>query len=74
MARWLGDIRTYFPTSIVRVMQQDAMERLGLKQLLLEPELLGSVEPDIHLVATLLSLVNLKKPLGGVLVSKKFGE
>src|SRR5919199_4261746 len=56
VARWLGDIRTYFPTSVVRVMQKDALERLGLKQLLLEPELLGSVEPDVHLVATLLSL------------------
>jgi hypothetical protein len=56
VARWLGDIRTYFPSSVVRVMQQDAFERLGLRQLLLEPELLGAVEPDIHLVATLVSL------------------
>jgi VWA domain containing CoxE-like protein len=56
VARWLGDIRTYFPTSIVRVMQRDALERLGLKQLLLEPELLSEVEPDIHLVTTLMSL------------------
>ena len=56
VARWLGDIRTYFPTSVVRVMQRDAMERLGLQQLLLEPELLASVEPDVHLVATLVSL------------------
>ena len=56
VARWLGDIRTYFPTSIVRVMQQDALERLNLKQMLLEPEMLETVEPDIHLVAALLSL------------------
>lgn len=56
VARWLGDIRTYFPASVVRVMQQDAMERLGLRQMLLEPELLASVEADVHLVATLLSL------------------
>ena len=56
VARWLGDIRTYFPTAVVRVMQRDALERLGLKQLLLEPELLAEVEPDIHLVATLMSL------------------
>ena len=56
MARWLGDIRTYFPNSVVRVMQQDALERLGLKQMLLEPEMLEAVEPDVHLVATLLSL------------------
>src|SRR3954451_619133 len=58
VARWLGDICAYFPTSIVRVMQQDALDRLGLKQLLLEPELLGSVEPDVHLVATLVSLAS----------------
>ncbi|CAM2954675.1 VWA domain-containing protein [Prescottella defluvii] len=56
VARWLGDIRTYFPTSVVQVMQRDAMERLGLTQLLLEPELLEAVEPDVHLVGTLLSL------------------
>ncbi|MDH6680273.1 Mg-chelatase subunit ChlD [Rhodococcus sp. LBL1] len=56
VARWLGDIRTYFPTSVVQVMQRDAMERLGLTQLLLEPEMLEAVEPDVHLVGTLLSL------------------
>ena len=56
VARWLGDIRSFFPTSVVRVMQQDAMERLGLKQLLLEPEMLQSVEPDVHLVADLLAM------------------
>ncbi len=56
VARWLGDIRTYFPSSVVRVMQRDALERLGLRRMLLEPELLASVEVDVHLVATLLSL------------------
>ncbi len=56
VSRWLGDIRSYFPSSVVRVMQQDAFERLGLGQMLLEPELLASVEPDVHLVSTLLSL------------------
>jgi Mg-chelatase subunit ChlD len=57
-ARWLGDIRTYFPSSVVQVMQKDALERLGLKRMLLEPEMLQAVEPDVHLVATLLSLSN----------------
>lgn len=56
VARWLGDIREYFPASVVQVMQKDAMERLGLQQMLLEPEMLRSVQPDVHLVATLLSL------------------
>jgi Mg-chelatase subunit ChlD len=54
--RWLGDIRTYFPTPVVQVLQKDAIDRLGLRQLLLEPELLASVQPDVHLVGTLLSL------------------
>ncbi len=56
VARWLGDIRTYFPSSVVRVIQKDAMERLDLKRLLLEPEMLEAVEPDVHLVGTLISL------------------
>ncbi len=56
VARWLGDIREYFPSSVVQVMQKDAMDRLGLHQLLLEPEMMEAVEPDVHLVGTLLSL------------------
>ncbi|MEY9969305.1 Mg-chelatase subunit ChlD [Streptacidiphilus sp. MAP12-16] len=56
VARWLGDIREYFPTSVVQLMQQDAIERLGLAQLLMEPEMLEAVEPDVHLVGTLISL------------------
>ncbi|MEZ4860845.1 MAG: VWA domain-containing protein [Caldilineaceae bacterium] len=59
VARWLGDIREYFPSSVVRVLQQDAIERLNLRRLLLEPEILQTVEADIHLVATLMSLRNL---------------
>ena len=54
--RWLGDIRRFFPAPVVQLMQRDALERLGLAQLLLEPELLASVEPDVHLVGALLSL------------------
>ncbi|HEY4003148.1 MAG TPA: hypothetical protein VGO93_30040, partial [Candidatus Xenobia bacterium] len=56
LARWLGDIRRYFPASVVQVMQTDALERLGIERMLLEPELLASVEPDVHLVTRLLSL------------------
>jgi hypothetical protein len=56
VARWLGDIRTYFPSSVVTVMQRDALDRLGLRRLLLEPELLAAIQPDVSLVAALLSL------------------
>lgn len=58
VARWLGDIRNYFPTSVVRVMQKDALERLNLRQMLLQPEMLEAVEPDVHLVADLIALKN----------------
>src|SRR4051812_18765747 len=56
VARWLGDIRTYFPSSVVSVMQSDAMERLGLRQLLLEPETMAAIQPDLQLVSTLVAL------------------
>ncbi len=56
IARWLGDIRSYFPSSVVQVLQRDALERLNLRQMLLQPELLEAVEPNVHLVADLLAL------------------
>jgi Mg-chelatase subunit ChlD len=56
VSRWLGDIRTYFPSSVVQVMQKDALERLNLTQMLFEKEMLENVTPDVHLVATLMTL------------------
>ena len=56
LAKWLGDIRNYFKEDVVTVIQQDAIERRGLKQLLFEPEMLRSVQPNIQLVGTLMSL------------------
>ncbi|MEO0444825.1 MAG: VWA domain-containing protein [Verrucomicrobiota bacterium] len=54
--RWLGDIRTYFQEDVVAVIQQDAIERKGLDQLLFEPETLKNVQPNLSLVGTLLTL------------------
>lgn len=59
LAKWLGDIRSYFNKDVVAVIQKDAIERKGLKQLLFEPETLGQVTPDIALVGTLMSLKNM---------------
>jgi Mg-chelatase subunit ChlD len=56
VSRWLGDIREFFPQSVVQVMQQDAIKRLNLTQMLFEKEMLEHVEPDVHLVATLMTL------------------
>lgn len=56
VARWMGDIREYFPAPVVQVIQKDAFERLGLKQMLMEPEFLAAVEADVNLIADLVSL------------------
>jgi len=57
VARWLGDIRKYFPQSVVKVLQNDALKQPQLSQrLLFEPEILEQTVPDVHLVATLLEM------------------
>lgn len=56
IARWLGDIRTYFPTPVAQMIQQDALKRLNLRKLLNDPDFLNEVEPDLNLVAQLVTL------------------
>lgn len=56
LAKWLTDVRTFFPEDVVRVIQSDAIERKGLTKLLFEPETLKNVKPDIAMVGTLLAL------------------
>jgi Mg-chelatase subunit ChlD len=54
--RWLGDIREYFPDTVVHIMQQDAIKAIGLLNLLTEPEIVEQIDPDIDLVTALLML------------------
>lgn len=56
ISRWLGDVRTLFDKDLVTIIQGDAMNRCGLKQLIFEPELLENLEPDVNLAATILLL------------------
>lgn len=56
LARWLGDVRTLFDKELVSVIQGDAMNRCGLKQLIFEPELLERMEPDLNLASSILAL------------------
>ena len=56
VSRWLGDMREFFPQSVVQVIQRDAIKRLNITSLLTEKEMLETVVPDVHLVATLMSL------------------
>jgi hypothetical protein len=59
VARWLGEVRRLFPKDVVVLIQKDAIERRGLKQLLFEPEILYDVEPSVDLASMILSLKNL---------------
>ena len=56
VAAWLSEVRELFPQETVRVLQGDAVDRLGLRSLLLEPELMERLEPDVQMAATLMSL------------------
>jgi len=59
VAAWLGDVRKYFETDVVAVIQQDAIEKNDWQQLLFEPELLAGMTPSVELVGTLMSLKGL---------------
>ena len=52
LTKWLGDLRTLFSPMEIKVIQKDAIERKGLKQLLLEPEMLNELEPDVSTATT----------------------
>lgn len=56
LAKWLTDVRNFFPQDVVSVIQADAIERKGLTKLLFEPETLKHVKPDISMVGTLMAL------------------
>ena len=59
VAKWLDQIRSFFPKDVVVLLQKDAIERRGLKELLFEPEILASVEPSLDLAATVLAMKNM---------------
>lgn len=58
ISKWLGDVRKLFDQDIVQIIQKDAIERKGMKQLLFEPEVISNMAPDINLACTLLTLKN----------------
>ncbi|MCR4889535.1 MAG: VWA domain-containing protein [Ruminococcus sp.] len=56
LTKWLGDLRALFSPMEIKVIQKDAIERKGLKELLFEPEMLDGLEPDISTASLLLML------------------
>ena len=56
ITRWLGDLRSLFEPMEITVIQNDAIERKGMKQLFFEPEMLEQLEPDINTGSLILML------------------
>ncbi len=56
VTKWLGDIKNIFDKEIVTIIQNDAIERYGLKELIFEPEILENLEPNINLAQTIMLL------------------
>lgn len=56
VARWLGDINSYFPEQVATLMQKDALKKLKIREILKDEQLLEQLQPDIELATQLLSL------------------
>jgi hypothetical protein len=56
VARWLDQVRNFFPKDVVVLLQHDAIERRGMKELLFEPEIMANVEPSLDLASAVLEL------------------
>src|SRR5688572_6982401 len=59
VAKWLDQIRNFFPSDVVVLLQHDAIERRGMKELLFEPEIMAKVEPSVDLASAVLAMKNL---------------
>ena len=59
VAKWLGQIREFLPSDVVVLLQQDAIERRGMRELLFEPEVMAQIEPSLDVAATVLEMKNL---------------
>lgn len=54
--KWLGDIRKYFDSTTVEILQKEAIEKFDLKELLFQPEVFNNLSPDIEIINTILQL------------------
>ena len=59
VARWLDQIRNFFPKDVVVLLRRTPSSGAGMKELLFEPEMLAKVEPSIDLARTVLALKNM---------------
>jgi len=59
---WLSELRTLFPTSVIETVQAHAIDNLGMTELLDDPALLDSLEPNRDLLKALISFKGSANP------------
>jgi hypothetical protein len=59
---WLRGVRTLFPREAVEVLERDALVRYGLTELVTDPEILRSLEPNLDLVGVILAMKDQMAP------------
>ena len=52
---WLGKVKKLFPKNTAEILQKDALNKYGINEMLANPEILQSLEPDMNLLTKLLS-------------------
>ena len=55
-SKWFGSVKEFFPKSVIHLLQRDAIDRFGIKKLLSQTAILDEVEPDVSLIADVLSV------------------
>lgn len=56
LVTWLNEVRELFPQETVEVVEQHALDRYGLTELVTDPRILQRLEPNQQLLKTLLGL------------------
>ena len=60
--RWINNVKELFPEEAVKILQNDALNRYKLSQLVIDPDVLDQIEPDFDLLKSILEFKNLMRP------------
>jgi len=59
---WISNAKELFPETATKILQNDAIHRYKLSQLVVDPDILDQIEPDFDLLKAILEFKNLMKP------------
>jgi Mg-chelatase subunit ChlD len=59
---WLGESRRLFPESVFETIQEHALSRFGMTELLSDPKVLATLEPNMDLLAALVAFKGRASP------------